>query len=502
MNNPSNSVGNPRKQAMLGWLVLLLSLVMALSLAGCGGGSDSQSTSDNGTAVLGLTDAPGDFLTYTVDVKSIKLVHADGRVVETLPLTTRVDFAQYADMTEFLTAATVPLGAYKEAIVTLDYSNAQIEVEDPDGNAAPVTEILDNTGQPVTTMQMQVQLDRNVPIAPGLARYIMFDFNLAKSNTVTLSGDSTNGYTASINVDPVLIATVDKESPKQHRLRGPLKSVNVAAGTYDLYVRPYFRRILRNTGTYGEFHVQTTSTTVFEIDGMTYTGNDGLTVLANEPQYTAVVAIGHLRLNPLRFEADEVHAGSSVPGGDMDVVKGSVIARSGNTATLRGVTLVRSDGSVVFNDNVTVTLDPSAIVTKELDAATHTISEISVGQRITAFGTLTSDSTSDMQFSTLNGYVRMELSQVRGQVTSVPATSTDYLVMKLTAINGRNPAIYNFANTQASADSYDVTTGSLDLSAISVSDDVAARGFPTPFDNVGEDDFTAQTLIQYPTSPQ
>jgi len=472
-----------------------------LSLAGCGGGSSDSAGGGNGTAVLGLTDAPGDFLTYTVDVQSIKMVHSDGRVVETLPLTTRVDFAQYADLTEFLTAATVPLGAYKEAIVTLDYSNAQIEVEDPDGNAAPVTQILDSTGQPATTLQMHVQLDRNVPIAPGLARYIMFDFNLAKSNTVTLNGNSTSGYTASIQVDPVLIATVDKESPKLHRLRGPLKSVDVAGGTYDVYIRPYFRRILNNTNTYGEFHVHTSSTTVFEIDGITYTGSAGLMTLANEPQYSAVVAIGHLRLNPLRFEADEVHAGSSVPGGDLDVVKGSVIARSGDVVTLRGVTLVRNNGTVVFNDNVTVNLDPSTIVTKELDAGTHSIAEISVGQRITAFGSVTSDSTSDMQFSTLNGYVRMELSQVRGQVTSVPVTSMDYLVMKLTAINGRNPAIYDFTNTQASADSYDVVPGNLDLSGISVNDDIAARGFPTPFDNLGDDDFTAQTLIQYSISP-
>jgi len=501
MKNSSKSGMLPRHSAHAGWLLMLLGLVMMLSLASCGGGSSSQNASNTGTAVLGLTDAPGDFLTYTVDVTSIKMVHADGRIVETLPLKTRVDFAQYVDMTEFLTAATVPLGDYKEAIVTLDYSQAQIEVEDPDGNAVPVTEIVDKLGQPVTTLQMQVQLDRNVPIAPGLMRYIMFDFNLAKSNTVTLTGDSTTGYSASIAVDPVLIATVDKESPKLHRLRGPLKSVNLDTGTYDMYIRPYFRRMLQRTDTYGEFHVQTSDTTVFEIDGITYTGHDGLAVLATEPQYTAVVAIGHLRLNPLRFEADEVHAGTSVPGGDMDVVKGSMVARSGNTATLRGVTLVRSDGTVVFNDMATVDLDPSTIVTKELSAGTHTISEISVGQRITAFGTLTSNTTSDMQFSTANGYVRMELSQVRGQVTALPVPAADYLVMKLTSINGRNPAIYDFANTHASADSYDVTTGTLDLSSIAVNADVAARGFPTPFDNPGEDDFSAQTLIQYTTTP-
>jgi hypothetical protein len=502
MKIPFKTGEQPRKHGYLAWLALLVSLVLTLSLAGCGGGSSSDSqSSGNGTAVLGLTDAPGDFLSYTVDVLSIKMVHADGRVVETLPLTTRVDFAQYTDLTEFLTAATVPLGAYKEAIVTLDYSNADIEVEDPDGNALKVTDIKDSQGNPVTTMQMQVQLDSNFPIAPGLARYIMFDFNLAQTNTVSITGDNINGYAASVVVDPVLSATVDKESPKQHRLRGPLKSVDLTAGTFDMYVRPYFRRILKNTDTYGQFHVQTSSSTVFEIDGMTYTGSDGLQALANQAQYTAVVAIGHLRLNPLRFEADEVHGGSSVPGGSMDVVKGSVVARSGNVLTVRGATLVRNDGTVVFNDKVTVTLDSSTLVTKELAAGTHTTDEISVGQRITAFGSITDNTLSNLQFSTVDGYVRMELSQVRGHVTTLPAAAGDYMVMNLTAINGRNPAIYDFTNTQASANSYDVNTGTLDLSSIAVSDDVAARGFPTPFTNSGQDDFTAQTLIQYPATP-
>lgn len=501
MKNLFNAGGRLRHSIRPGWLVMLLGLVMALSLAGCGGGSSSsQSSSDTGTAVLGLTDAPGDFLTYTVDVTSIKMVHSDGRVVETLPLTTRVDFTQYANLTEFLTAATVPLGAYKEAIVTLDYSNADIQVEDNDGNALKVTDIQDNGGKPVTTMQMQVQLDKNFPIAPGLARYIMLDFNLEQSNHVTITGDSTTGYTASLAVDPVLVASVEKQTPRLHRLRGPLKSVDVAAGTYDVYIRPYFRRILKKTGTYGEFHVETTDRTIFEINGVPYSGAPGLQTLSEQPQYTAVVAIGHLQLNPLRFVADEVHAGSSVPGGDLDVVKGSVTARNGDLLTVRGATLVRSDGTVSFNDEVQVDLSGSPLVTKEYDANTHSIDDISVGQRITAFGLMDTTGATPV-LSTVDGYVRMELSQVRGHVTTLPASSTDFMVMNLTSINGRNPAIYDFTNTQASADSYDIATSTLDLSGIAVDSDVAARGFPTPFSNTGSDDFDAQTLIQYPVSP-
>lgn len=491
-------VGNrPRHSGRLAWWAGLAGLLLTLSLAGCGGGSsgsssNSQSSSGTGTAAIGLTDAPGDFVTYTVNVTSIKLVRADGSSVETLPQTAQVDFARYTDMSEFLSAAAVPLGAYKQAILTLDYSNADIQVEGNNGNAVPVTQILDSNGNPATTLQVPVQLGNgNITFSLGLPRYFMLDFNLAASNTVTLSSD---GSSASITVKPVLVATVDKDSSKLHRLRGPLKSVDVANGSYDVYIRPFFHRMLKNTHTYGEFHVQTSSSTVFEIDGMTYSGSDGLQVLANEAQYTAVVAIGHLLFNPLRFVADEVHAGSSVPGGDMDVVKGSVVARNGDTVILRGATMIRTDGTVVFNDDVMLTLDASTTVTKEFATGTHTIGEISVGQRLTAFGTVTNDSASNMQFSAVNGYVRMELSQVNGSVTTVQTNPTD-LVLNLTAINGRDPAIYDFSGTQASATAYDVDPGTLDVSSIAANSSLKVRGFPVPFGS-GPMDFTAQTLIQ------
>src|SRR5215470_1834950 len=89
------------------------------ALAACGGGggggmpsssgtqTDSCSASSCGTVFMAMTDADGDFMSYTVDVVSLTLKRANGATVETLPATTRVDFAQYVDLTEFLTAATI-----------------------------------------------------------------------------------------------------------------------------------------------------------------------------------------------------------------------------------------------------------------------------------------------------------------------------------------------------------------------------------------------------------
>ena len=91
----------------------------ALALAGCGGsggGSAGMTTNstvtpsacaDCGTLMVGLTDADGDFVSYSVDVLSLKLQRANGAQVETLPQTTRVDFAQLTDLSDLLSVASL-----------------------------------------------------------------------------------------------------------------------------------------------------------------------------------------------------------------------------------------------------------------------------------------------------------------------------------------------------------------------------------------------------------
>ncbi len=470
--------------------VALLGLLTSVLLACGGGSSDSETSTANGQVALGLTDAEGDFLTYTVDVLSIKMTHANGNVVETLPLTTRVDFAQYTNLTEFLTVATVPQGRYTEASLTLDYRNADIQVEDAAGGILPVTTVQDKNGKAIQTIEVKVELagNRAVPIAPGLIRYMLLDFDLAKSNVVAIA----NGA-ATVTVEPVLLVDVDKEAPKHHRLRGPMKSVNVDGGYYDLFIRPYFKRITRGEPVYGDFRVHTSDTTLFQIDGIPYQGVAGLKVLATKPEYTAVMALGLVRMNPLRFEATQVFAGSSVPGGTMDVVQGSVVARSGDVITVNGATLIRSDGSMSFSDGIKVTLFDSTVVTRELSMATYTKGDVSVGQQVMIFGTATPGSA---DFSAANGYVRMEIGSVRGTATAVPDVSQVFLTLNVTNINGRNAAMYDFTGTQASASSYEVDVGSLILSGVNLANDVSVRGFVTPF-GAGPVDYTAQTMINY-----
>src|SRR5210317_1265604 len=122
-----------------------LLLVIAALLTACGGGTSTTTagpiaslgcdpgnaaTHDEcGTVIVGLTDADGDFLNYSVDVLSIELETAHGRVVETLPRATRINFTDYVNLTEIVSARMIPPATYVAGTIRLDDSNAEIYVE-------------------------------------------------------------------------------------------------------------------------------------------------------------------------------------------------------------------------------------------------------------------------------------------------------------------------------------------------------------------------------------
>ena len=81
----------------------------AAGLAGCSGSSgsdDAASTAppppDNGTLLVSVTDADGDFVGYSVDVLSVTLQRRGGGTVEVLPAATRIDFAQLTELSDLL----------------------------------------------------------------------------------------------------------------------------------------------------------------------------------------------------------------------------------------------------------------------------------------------------------------------------------------------------------------------------------------------------------------
>lgn len=469
-------------------------ILLVFSLAGCGGGGDGE-TSTSGEVVIGVTDGEGDFVSYRVDIVSITLTRASGAVVETLPLRTRVDFAQYTEMTEFVTAATIPSGVYTGAKVRLDYRTADIRVEDASGQAVGAV-AKDQNGQPITTIDLTVKLDDRsaLVIVPGVPAHLTLDFNLKASNTV-----DTSVSPPVVTVQPFLVAEVNQEDPKTHRVRGPLKWVNQNNSSF-LLILCTFHRL---TGDFGTLTVITTQDTIFEIDGMSYKGADGLSTLAAKPLGTATVAIGDQHVGLRRFVAQEVYAGSSVAFGNSDAVSGSVIGRSGDNLTLRGATLIRKDGTVIFNDNVMIQLADSTIATGQgMHGRIYNIDDISVGQYISALGTL-SGSPGSYVLDAKQGLVRMQGTVLIGTVNSLTSGA---LNLNLQTINARKVSLFDFAGTgttpvnDADPANYQVNTGTLSLSGISVGIPVRVRGLVLAFGQAPPD-FAAWTIIRTTALP-
>jgi hypothetical protein len=480
------------------WLVLL-----ALVLGGCGGGSSDAATdataAEEASLAVSLTDAPGDFASYTVDVVGLTLTRANGAEVSTLPLTTRIDFAQYTDMTEFLSVATVPAGVYTAATLTLDYGNADIWVEDESGNLVQVQTVLDENGQAVSTLTVSVQLEgRNrLLIVPGVPAHLMLDFNLSATHQVTFEAGGPQ-----VVVDPVLVADVDAVSePKIHRLRGLLDEVSTAESRFTVLLRPFYCALTGSHGRFGRMTVLTAEETVYELDGATYTGAQGLAAMQGLDPLTAIVVEGDLLFDPLRFAARQVYAGSSVAWGTSDAVTGNVVARQDDAITVKGATLARADGRVIFHEEVTVQLGAGTTVSKPFTQETLTIDAVSVGQRLTVFGTLAEDDSAGLSLDATAGHVCLHITTVRGTVAAVgEVDGAARLTAALQSINHVRIGEFDFGGTgldaaqDAAPQNYEIATGAIDLSALSVGTPVKVCGFVSDF-GTAPPDFNALTVI-------
>lgn len=475
--------------------VLFAGAFFLFILSGCSGSASGTSAgTENGTLVIGLTDGEGDFSRYEVDVVELTLTKQNGAVVNVLPVRTRVDFSQYVDMTEFLTAATVPTGRYVKATLKLDYQNAEIWAENAWGDSIRVTQIEDEDGLPITELEVSVHLEgrNSLFIFPGIPAHLTLDFNLAATNHV----DFSNPANPFLTVKPCLLADVNLENPKIHRLRGPLKQVNVAERTFRLIIRPFIHLLAGGDERFGTLKVVTDAETYYEINGIPHKGVQGLEMLDQQQILTAVVVIGDLNIVSRQFEARQVYSGSSVPGGDLDVVTGNVVSRSGNQITVRGATLIRAQGSVVFNDEVFIQIGDNTTVTRQLSIDPFGINDISVGQRIMVFGEI--NEAGETLLDATEGYVRMLLTSLKGVVVSVNGS----VIVNLNAIDGRNPDMFDFTGTGIDGDNdadptnYDIDPGVLDTSGLAAGTPVRIRGFVTPFGHPADQaDFEANTII-------
>jgi hypothetical protein len=492
--------------------------LLLTGLAACGGGGSATmstapaaatasgcSASTCGSTIMTITDAAGDFLSYKVNLVSLQLQKSDGTMVETLPGTTAVDFVQLIDLSEVISARQIPPGNYVAAQVTVDFSNAAIMVDDGTGNGIAVKPV-DSTGAALGQLALTVQLDNanNLKISAAKTSRIGFDFNLLASNMVDLTAKT-------VTVSPVLEASVVPVDNKLLRARGEISAVDTANSDYTVAVDPFNNHDDNNNGGGNDANdndktlplvVHTTATTTFEINGAPFSGAAGLAQLATLPANTLSVAFGSLSSTDQTFTATSVLAGTSVSGGNLDHIQGSVVARVGNTLTIHGARMDDRDGhddDHFVAGNTTVTIAAATAVTEQGQAAAtpaHSIAEISVGSLIDAFGTATTGGSGKVTLDATAGRVRLDLTQVQG---ALAASAAGKITVSLTSIDRQPISLFSFTGTGSVSGvdtdpaKYVVTTGALSLTPFTVGDSVLSIGFVNSFGTTPPD-FTAVTL--------
>ncbi len=496
-------------RTLLFYFTLLMASVL---LAACGGGggsvaeqnpadtatcdpNDPATVAECGTVLVALTDADGDFLNYTVDVLSLTLETANGRVVETMPRQTRINFSDYVDLTELVTVATVPPATYVAGTITLDYGDAEVYVEADGSSKIAVVKDLDGNTLTRTELKIRLSNREQLTVRKGLPALLQLDFDLGASHTVDIIPTPAEAVS-----EQFILAEVAPVDEKEIRVRGPLIEVSLDAMTYTVALRPFHDR----AGDFGRVKVTVTDDTEFEVDEVVYVGVDGLRALDAADSGTPTVAKGTLNVADRKFTADIVLAGSSVPGIDRDAVVGNVIKREGNYLTVRGATIVPSDRRTHFHDDVVVEIGPDTKVFRDgYRASDLTIDAISIGQRVTIRGnqpTPTTDALApQILFDATEGSVRMHVTRLSGIVNTVIPGQTD---ITLYAIDRRRAEIFDFTGTgvfpedDADPDNYEVATGSLTLANFATGKPIVARGFPTAF-GAAPPDFKGRTVIDY-----
>jgi hypothetical protein len=470
-----------------------------LVAAGC---HHNNNTSGFGITWVTLSDTPGDFTSYIVNVDSVSLTGKNVGAYFAVQAVETVDFTKLNNISELWSAASLPNDTYTSATIVLDYTAANISVM---VNGAPVkATVVDTTGKAVTTQTINVTLDptNSLVIVPTYAstsaQRLAIDFDLAASNVVNMQTSP-----PTVTVQPFLTVATSAPDTKPVRVRGPLINSSVNVGTYTVYVRPFFDE----GNTLGSLTLfNDPKNTVYQINGTTYVGSSGLSKLSQSSAGTTMTAAYTTYLpTPTpsttagKFNSTYVVAGSTLEDFYTQGLEGDVIARSGNTLTLVGATVQLNNGvsSYINTPNAVVLLGPGTIVTADDNTTLKGLdyNSVSVGQHIIArglglctgcpyalpaSGVTTLDATGTS--STNTGSVRIQSTEIWGSYVSSASGS---LLLNLQTIENWPVSSYDFTGNGAGAvtpASFAVGTGSLAVPAGAlVGDPLWINGFVAPF---------------------
>jgi hypothetical protein len=511
---------HPRLSKTLSKAASALVCAAAIFGAGCHG---QGNTSYYGIAWVTLTSEPApQYASYVVTIDSITLTRSDGYGVTAVGTPEVVDLAQIHNIAELWSSGAIPDGTYISATITVDYSNAVIAVRDGDvavslcavtSTTCPKATILDAGSKAApTTYAITVQFDpaTQPTITPTFAStsaaLMAVDFDLSASGYID---DSTSPPT--VYVQPYMSIGHEPSDTKLIRVRGPLANSSVDVNTYTAYIRPFYDE----ANNIGQVTLFSQPTTVYTLNGQSFVGNSGLnalSLLSAGSTMTAGYTTFQPDYNPLngayagRFNLQYVVAGSTLEDVYTDGISGDVIARTGNTLTLRGSTLILTtddtfeyevaDCNVVLGSGTIVTADDNPVLDNPV-RNTLTQSSIAVGDHISARGLYRQatagtcglfafgeavyfDATGTSAQNT--GSARLQPNEAFGTLVSAAPGS---LVMDLTSIDYWPVAAYDFAGNGTPTPvptAFSVNTEGLTLPAgTAPGDPIFVSGYASPF---------------------
>ncbi len=479
-------------------LRLLAAAGLALLLVACG----SSSTLHPGYPVLTMTatNSGAKFVNYTVAVDSITLTEQNGTVVSFTPVAQQIDLVKLADISELVSAYSVPYGTYKSAAILLDYSAPATISVNIDGKPV-VASYTGPAGAAIGQVNIVVTFDPASPLVIGLqkASPVRINFDLLAFNSI-----STAKSTPAVTVQPYVTMNAAQVDATPLRARGSL--VTTQNGYFVMNLRPFYNF----SASLGAVLVYPTADAYYNVNGVVYTGAAGLAAIASVQQSTVIAAYGTLTgvagpdsntaTNPT-FSAKEIYVGTSQENG-LSYVAGMVVSRSGNKLTVSGATLNLFSGTSTFIPVTFVTLAPTVPVSQDgVNVSGLTTQSISVGQYVyisgsatDANGAITYDPTGNLLFDATVGTVRLLHTRLWGSLLSASPSSATY---DLLSLGPYAPDGYNFAGTGSSTPAnpaaYLVNTGMIDLSGTAANTLMAIDGATTAF-GAAPPDFNATAI--------
>ncbi len=473
----------------------------------------------NGTALVTMTATPATvtgFLTYRVTLDSVALQQASGGSSQNvLPAPVSIDLAQMTSFSDILSAATVKKGTYSSVIVTIDFTNAVIVADDGslDGVALTAQNV---NAESIGKVTLTLAFDPANPlvISKNSTSQFALDFRLSASSNVNLQAHT-------VTITPVMIASSLAIDSKALRLRGLLSSVYTTNSGYTTGIDPS-DGLVSESGSVQV--VPTTSSTLYEVNGVAATGSTGFTALAGLGAGAWSVAYGSLvstsntsfvntpvttptdtstsgdpfgvgsttspstatttdttvgtTTTDVTFSPTLVFAGSSVQGG-FDRISGIVTARTDTTLTVPTASLITSAGLQYF-------------VSGQTGISSNTEQQISVGSWIDAFGAVTRNGGGNVAMDVTAGRVRIGNTVAAGTFTSA---GTSVVTIGLDTLSGRliAPFVFNYLPAN-----FQLTTNALDSSGLVANEPVQFTGTMAPYGTTTAD--FAATSLSDPTT--